>query len=61
MADTWIVCLIYTVILGPRRQVVSARGPGSIPGWAPIIHCFSSSFKRYNVELLSTSNMELYK
>ena len=34
------------------------RGPGSIPELAPIIHCFLFLlFKRYNAELLHTSNM----
>ena len=34
------------------------RGPGSIPGWAPIIHYFFLLlFQLYNAELLSTSNM----
>ena len=35
------------------------RGPGSIPGWAPIIPClfFLLLFQRENAEVLHSSNM----
>ena len=40
IAVTGIVCPIYTVNLGGLASDFGTSGPGSIPGWAPIIHYF---------------------
>ena len=46
-------------LLVVRASDSLTRGPGSIPGWVPIKHCFFFLllFQLYNNELLPTSNI----